>query len=55
MSGHRPWREIKRKKDQRKGEPTQTTEQGLEIPVPKREDVAEALRKTARPAKKPSE
>lgn len=30
-------------------EPTQTTEQGYEIPVPKRKDVLAALRKAAKP------
>lgn len=33
-----------------KDEDMQTTEQGYEIPVPKRKDVLDALRKVARPA-----
>lgn len=33
------------------GEPTQKTAQGLEIPVPKREDVIDALTKAAQPKK----
>ncbi|MEY2431688.1 MAG: hypothetical protein QOC92_1413 [Acidimicrobiaceae bacterium] len=37
------------KKKRPKDEPTQTTEQGYEIPVPKRKDVLDALRKVARP------
>jgi hypothetical protein len=48
MAGHTPWREIKRKRKQR-------TEKGMEIPVPERKDVLDALRKASRPAKKPSE
>ena len=32
-------------------EPKQKTPKGLEIPVPKRKDVMDALRKIARPAK----
>jgi hypothetical protein len=51
MAGHTPWREIKHKKD----EQTQRTEKGLEIPVPERKSILDALRKVARPAKKPSE
>ena len=31
-----------------KGEPTQTTEKGAEIPVPKKDDVFDALRKVAK-------
>jgi hypothetical protein len=34
-------------------EPTQKTPKGLEIPVPKRKDVMDALRKLVQPAKKP--
>lgn len=34
-------------------EPTQTTPEGLEIPVPKREDVMDALGKVAKPPVKP--
>jgi hypothetical protein len=34
-----------------KQEPKQTTPKGLEIPVPKREDVLDALRKAAEPKK----
>jgi hypothetical protein len=48
MSGHTPWREIKHKKDK----PTQTTPQGLEIPVPKRRDFMEVLLKVLGPPKK---
>jgi DNA-binding cell septation regulator SpoVG len=33
-------------------EPTQQTEKGLEIPVPKRKEVMDAFRKIARPVKK---
>ena len=33
--------------------PTQKTPKGLEIPVPKRKDVMDALRKLVQPAKKP--
>jgi hypothetical protein len=33
--------------------PKQTTKKGLEIPVPKRRDVLDALRKVAPPPKKP--
>jgi hypothetical protein len=36
-----------------KQEPTQTTPKGLEIPVPKREDVLDALGKIAKPPEKP--
>ena len=32
----------------REGEPSQRTRQGLEIPIPKREDFEEALRKVAK-------
>jgi hypothetical protein len=35
------------------GGPTQKTPKGLEIPVPKRKDVMDALRKLVQPAKKP--
>jgi hypothetical protein len=50
MSGHKPWREIKHKKD----EPKQTTPKGLEIPVPKRRDLMDAFRKiVGAPPKKP--
>jgi len=34
-------------------EPKQTTPKGLEIPVPKREDVLDALGKVAKPPEKP--
>jgi hypothetical protein len=34
-------------------EPKQTTPKGLEIPVPKRKDFMDGLRKLTRPAKKP--
>jgi hypothetical protein len=34
-------------------EPMQRTPKGLEIPVPKRKDVMDALRKLVQPAKKP--
>jgi hypothetical protein len=34
-------------------EPTQRTPKGLEIPVPKRRDVLDALRKLVQPARKP--
>jgi hypothetical protein len=44
MSGHKLWREIKRKKD----EPRQPTPKGLEIPVPKRK--ANRSRESERPA-----
>ena len=33
--------------------PKQTTPNGLEIPVPKREDVLDALGKVAKPSEKP--
>jgi hypothetical protein len=33
-------------------EPKQTTPKGLEIPVPKREDVLDALAKVAKPSEK---
>jgi hypothetical protein len=36
-----------------KQEPTQRTAKGLEIPVPKRKDVMDALRKLVQPVKKP--
>jgi hypothetical protein len=49
MSGHTPWREIKHKRN----EPKQTTDKGLEIPVPKRSEVMDAFRKiVGTPAKK---
>lgn len=32
-------------------EPKQTTDKGLEIPVPKREDVMDALKRAAQPKK----
>ena len=35
------------------GEETQTTPTGLEIPVPKRKDVEDDLRKLVQPEKKP--
>jgi hypothetical protein len=35
-----------------KQEPKQRTPKGLEIPVPKRKDVMDALRKLVQPAKK---
>jgi hypothetical protein len=47
MAGHKPWREIKRKGK------TQTTAKGLEIPVPKRNDLMDAFRKIVGPVKKP--
>jgi hypothetical protein len=47
MSGHTPWREIKDKKDA----PKQTTPKGLEIPVPKRGTIMDALKKIAKPQK----
>ena len=34
-------------------EPTQKTPKGLEVPVPKRKDVMDALKKLVQPAKKP--
>jgi hypothetical protein len=34
-------------------QPTQRTPKGLEIPVPKRKDVMDALRKLVQPVKKP--
>jgi hypothetical protein len=34
-------------------EPTQKTREGYEIPVPKRRDVMDALRKVIKPVKKP--
>jgi hypothetical protein len=34
-------------------EPMQRTPKGLEIPVPKRRDVMDALRKLVQPARKP--
>jgi len=34
-------------------EPTQKTPKGLEIPVPKREAIFDALRKVIKPVKKP--
>jgi hypothetical protein len=34
-------------------EPKQTTPKGLEIPVPKRREVMDALRKLVQPVKKP--
>jgi hypothetical protein len=34
-------------------EPTQRTSKGLEIPVPSRKDVEDALRKLVQPVKKP--
>ena len=34
------------------GEPTQRTPKGLEIPVPKRKDVDESIRKLVQPVKK---
>jgi hypothetical protein len=36
-------------------EPTQRTEKGYEIPVPKRKTVLDALRKVARPPKRDDE
>lgn len=39
--------------DSNKQEPTQRTPKGLEIPVPKRRDVMDALRKLIQPVKKP--
>jgi hypothetical protein len=37
----------------KKQEPKQTTPKGLEIPVPKRKDVLDALGKVAKPSEKP--
>jgi hypothetical protein len=48
MSGHRPWREIKHKRDG-SPEPMQKTPKGYEIPVPKRSDLFGAMKKIARP------
>jgi hypothetical protein len=39
-------------KDQSASEPKQRTPKGLEIPVPKRKDVEDALRKLVQPVKK---
>jgi hypothetical protein len=39
--------------DTKKQEPKQTTPKGLEIPVPKREDVLGALAKVAKSSEKP--
>jgi hypothetical protein len=36
-----------------KDEPTQRTEQGYEIPVPKRDDILGLFRKAAEPIEKP--
>jgi hypothetical protein len=35
--------------DDKQSEPKQTTPKGLEIPVPKRKDVMDALRKVSKP------
>jgi hypothetical protein len=48
MAGHTNWRDIKHK-----NEPKQTTDKGLEIPVPKRRDLIDAFRKLVQPVKKP--
>jgi hypothetical protein len=45
--GYRKWRDVKHKGDQ----PTQRTATGLEIPVPKRSEVMDALKKVAAPPK----
>jgi hypothetical protein len=45
------WRAAERATDE-PGGPTQKTPGGLEIPVPKRKDVDDALRKIAQPEKK---
>ena len=50
MAGHTNWRDTKHKKD----EPKQTTDKGLEIPVPKRWDLMDAFRKVIKPVKKTS-
>lgn len=39
----------------REGEPSQTTDKGLEIPVPKRKDFFGLLNKAAKKAEEPSE
>lgn len=52
MSGHTPWRKIKHKKDAEGS--TERTEQGYEVPVPKRGDVMGNLKKIAKPPAKPS-
>jgi hypothetical protein len=41
---------MARKPKLRKGEPTQTTDKGLEIPVPKRRDVMGNLKRLAKPS-----
>ena len=48
MSGHTPWRDIKRKHK----EPTEKTPQGFEVPVPKRSEVLANLKKLAQPSPK---
>jgi hypothetical protein len=45
------WRAAERATDE-PGGPTQKTPGGLEIPVPKRKEVDDALRKIAQPEKK---
>lgn len=40
------------RKQERTDEPKQKTPKGLEIPVPKRKDVMDALRKLVQPVKK---
>ena len=44
---------MARKPKLRKGEPTQITEKGFEIPVPKRRDFIGNLRKAAKPSNNP--
>jgi hypothetical protein len=41
---------MARKPKLRKGQPTQTTEKGLEIPVPKRRDFMGNLKRLAKPS-----
>ncbi len=41
---------MARKPKLRKGQPTQTTETGLEIPVPKRRDFMGNLKRLAKPS-----
>ncbi len=45
---------MPRKPKPRKGEPTQTTETGLEIPVPKRRDFMGNLKRLAKPSDRKS-
>lgn len=56
MAGHKPWSDIKHKRDDDEREHTQRLPKtGEKIPLPKREDVLRDLRKGARgrPAPKP--